>query len=223
MREKCSHSIPHSHSHGRCRHGHHTPLRFCLVNFDTVSSQITIPLLLDFPANVRSRPRQIPFRSERRASSPCLPARNAATAARGHRSCPESEMSTGTRVRPESLPTCSIAATTSRPLTTFPNTTCLPSSQGVLAVQRKNCAAGVVWRGTRGGAVRQRGVRCEARARAGRRGRSASAHLRAVRVFPGVGHAQGARSCSAEVPFGQQDLARSKGRESVSSHLSAST
>jgi len=56
-----------------------------------------------------------------------------------HRSCPESEITTGTRVLPCSLPTCSIAATTSIPDTTFPKTTCLPSNQGVSAVQRKNC------------------------------------------------------------------------------------
>ena len=56
-----------------------------------------------------------------------------------HRSWPESETITGTRVLPDSLPTCSTAATTSMPDTTFPNTTCFPSNQGVSAVQRKNC------------------------------------------------------------------------------------
>jgi len=47
-------------------------------------------------------------------------------------------MTTGTRVRPDSLPTCSIAATTSIPDTTFPKTTCFPSNHGVSAVHRKN-------------------------------------------------------------------------------------
>ena len=51
---------------------------------------------------------------------------------------PESAMTTGTRVRPDSLPTCSIADTTSCPETTFPNTTCFPSNHWQAAVQRKN-------------------------------------------------------------------------------------
>ena len=66
-----------------------------------------------------------------------------------HRSCPESEITTGTRVLPDSLPTCSMAATTSIPETTFPNTTCFPSSHGVSAVQRKNCNSQkhITWEG----------------------------------------------------------------------------
>merc|ERR1740124_447512 len=52
---------------------------------------------------------------------------------------PESEIETGTRVLPESLPTCSIAETTSIPEITLPNTTCFPSNQDVSAVHKKNC------------------------------------------------------------------------------------
>lgn len=42
-----------------------------------------------------------------------------------------------TRVLPDSLPTCSIAETTSWPDITLPKTTCFPSNQGVSAVQIK--------------------------------------------------------------------------------------
>mmetsp|Transcript_34766 Transcript_34766/g.80368 ORF Transcript_34766/g.80368 Transcript_34766/m.80368 type:complete len:113 (-) Transcript_34766:231-569(-) len=55
-----------------------------------------------------------------------------------HRSWPESEIITGTRVEPLSLPTCAIDNNTSNPSITFPNTTCLPSSQGVADVVKKN-------------------------------------------------------------------------------------
>lgn len=41
-------------------------------------------------------------------------------------------------VLPESLPYFSTFLTTSMPSTTLPKTTCLPSSQPVSAVQRKN-------------------------------------------------------------------------------------
>ena len=41
-------------------------------------------------------------------------------------------------VLPEEVPTASTALTTSMPLVTEPKTTCLPSSQSVLTVQRKN-------------------------------------------------------------------------------------
>lgn len=40
---------------------------------------------------------------------------------------------------PESVPTFSTALTTSMPLTTSPNTTCLPSSHEVTSVVMKNC------------------------------------------------------------------------------------
>ena len=40
-------------------------------------------------------------------------------------------MVTGTRVLPESLPTCSIAETTDMPEITFPKTTCFPSTAKV--------------------------------------------------------------------------------------------
>ena len=45
---------------------------------------------------------------------------------------------TGLEVAPEPEPTASIFLTTSMPLVTEPKTTCLPSSQSVLTVQRKN-------------------------------------------------------------------------------------
>ena len=45
---------------------------------------------------------------------------------------------TGFDVAPEPEPTASIFLTTSMPLVTEPKTTCLPSSQSVLTVQRKN-------------------------------------------------------------------------------------
>ena len=48
-------------------------------------------------------------------------------------------MTTGFEVWPDWEPTASMAFTTSMPLVTEPNTTCLPSSQSVLTVQRKNC------------------------------------------------------------------------------------
>ena len=48
-------------------------------------------------------------------------------------------MTTFWLVLPLDDPTASIAFTTSMPLTTLPNTTCFPSNQAVLAVQRKNC------------------------------------------------------------------------------------
>ena len=47
-------------------------------------------------------------------------------------------MTTGFKVAPEPEPTASIFLTTSMPLVTEPKTTCLPSSQSVLTVQRKN-------------------------------------------------------------------------------------
>ena len=56
-----------------------------------------------------------------------------------HESWPQSEMTTGLEVSPLWLPTASQAWTTSMPLVTEPKTTCLPSSQSVLTVQRKNC------------------------------------------------------------------------------------
>ena len=45
---------------------------------------------------------------------------------------------TGLDVAPDPEPTASIFLTTSMPLVTEPKTTCLPSSQSVLTVQRKN-------------------------------------------------------------------------------------
>ena len=45
---------------------------------------------------------------------------------------------TGLEVAPEPEPTASIFLTTSKPWVTEPKTTCLPSSQSVLTVQRKN-------------------------------------------------------------------------------------
>ena len=48
---------------------------------------------------------------------------------------------TGLEVAPEPEPTASIFLTTSMPLVTEPKTTCLPSSQSVLTVQRKNLRA----------------------------------------------------------------------------------
>ena len=47
-------------------------------------------------------------------------------------------MTTGFEVAPDPEPTASIFLTTSMPLVTDPKTTCLPSSQSVLTVQRKN-------------------------------------------------------------------------------------
>ena len=47
-------------------------------------------------------------------------------------------MMTGLEVAPDPEPTASIFLTTSMPLVTEPKTTCLPSSQSVLTVQRKN-------------------------------------------------------------------------------------
>ena len=47
-------------------------------------------------------------------------------------------MTTGLEVAPDPEPTASIFLTTSMPLVTEPKTTCLPSSQSVLTVQRKN-------------------------------------------------------------------------------------
>ena len=47
-------------------------------------------------------------------------------------------MTTGLAVAPDPEPTASIFLTTSMPLVTEPKTTCLPSSQSVLTVQRKN-------------------------------------------------------------------------------------
>ena len=47
-------------------------------------------------------------------------------------------MSTFFDVAPDPEPTASIFLTTSMPLVTEPKTTCLPSSQSVLTVQRKN-------------------------------------------------------------------------------------
>ena len=47
-------------------------------------------------------------------------------------------MMTGLDVAPDPEPTASIFLTTSMPLVTEPKTTCLPSSQSVLTVQRKN-------------------------------------------------------------------------------------
>merc|ERR1712217_872857 len=52
--------------------------------------------------------------------------------------CPHSLIATGLFVLPDCVPTASIFFTTSIPSTTFPKTTCFPSSQGVCAVQRKN-------------------------------------------------------------------------------------
>jgi hypothetical protein len=51
-------------------------------------------------------------------------------------------------VRPDALPRDSICLTTSMPWVTRPNTTCLPSSQGVSAVVRKNCKPRGVYTGT---------------------------------------------------------------------------
>mmetsp|Transcript_3615 Transcript_3615/g.8284 ORF Transcript_3615/g.8284 Transcript_3615/m.8284 type:complete len:216 (+) Transcript_3615:207-854(+) len=56
-----------------------------------------------------------------------------------YRSCPESAITTLTRVAPESLPTCSIAERTLWPEITLPKTTCFPSNHGVSAVHKKNC------------------------------------------------------------------------------------
>ena len=47
-------------------------------------------------------------------------------------------MTPGFEVAPDPEPTASIFLTTSMPLVTEPKTTCLPSSQSVLTVQRKN-------------------------------------------------------------------------------------
>eukprot|EP00409_Alexandrium_fundyense_P003343 CAMPEP_0185903476 /NCGR_PEP_ID=MMETSP0196C-20130402/2726_1 /TAXON_ID=2932 /ORGANISM="Alexandrium fundyense, Strain CCMP1719" /LENGTH=97 /DNA_ID=CAMNT_0028622539 /DNA_START=128 /DNA_END=421 /DNA_ORIENTATION=+ len=53
-------------------------------------------------------------------------------------SCPQSATATGLDVLPDCEPTASILLTTSIPSVTIPKTTCLPSSQAVLTVQRKN-------------------------------------------------------------------------------------
>merc|ERR1712113_1050079 len=60
-------------------------------------------------------------------------------ALRPHESWPQSAMTTGLAVFPDWEPTASIFLTTSMPSDTAPKTTCLPSSQAVLTVQRKNC------------------------------------------------------------------------------------
>ena len=57
---------------------------------------------------------------------------------RAYESWPQSAITTGLAVLPLCEPTPSIALTTSMPLVTEPKTTCLPSSQSVLTVQRKN-------------------------------------------------------------------------------------
>src|SRR5262245_3124855 len=54
-------------------------------------------------------------------------------------SSPQSAITIFPFVRPEDDPRASIFFTTSMPSTTLPNTTCLPSSQAVWIVQRKNC------------------------------------------------------------------------------------
>ena len=59
-----------------------------------------------------------------------------------HRICPQSATTTLFLVAPLLLPIASIFFTTSYPLTTLPKTTCLPSSQEVFTVVRKNCASG---------------------------------------------------------------------------------
>ena len=51
---------------------------------------------------------------------------------------PQWAIMTGFAVLPDWEPTASMALTTSMPLVTVPKTTCLPSSQSVLTVQRKN-------------------------------------------------------------------------------------
>merc|ERR1719336_849003 len=56
-----------------------------------------------------------------------------------HSSCPQSAITTGLDVLPDCEPTASIFFTTSMPSVTLPKTTCLPSSQAVFTVQRKNC------------------------------------------------------------------------------------
>merc|ERR1719408_1126916 len=56
-----------------------------------------------------------------------------------HESWPQSAMTTGFAVLPDWEPTASTFFTTSMPSTTLPKTTCLPSSQSVFTVQRKNC------------------------------------------------------------------------------------
>merc|ERR1719478_1731516 len=54
-------------------------------------------------------------------------------------SWPLSTITTGFEVFPLCEPTASHFFTTSMPSTTFPKTTCFPSSQSVFTVQRKNC------------------------------------------------------------------------------------
>merc|ERR1719230_1534087 len=53
-------------------------------------------------------------------------------------SWPESAMTTGFEVLPDWEPTASIFFTTSMPSTTEPKTQCLPSSQSVFTVHKKN-------------------------------------------------------------------------------------
>ena len=55
-----------------------------------------------------------------------------------YESWPDAAITTGARVAPLCEPTDSIALTTSIPSVTEPKTQCLPSSQAVLSVQRKN-------------------------------------------------------------------------------------
>ena len=57
----------------------------------------------------------------------------------GYASWPKFAISTGAEVLPVSVPYRSMVLTTSMPLVTYPNTTCLPSSQGASTVVRKNC------------------------------------------------------------------------------------
>src|SRR5262245_48678733 len=95
-------------------------------------------LLLRAPPRVAAQDRAAYGRRARE-----LPARTCSRTAHGdlaqNQIWPQSAMKMGVRVAPDSEPRLSIVRTTSMPSITEPNTTCLPSSQGVLAVVRKNC------------------------------------------------------------------------------------
>ena len=114
-------------------------------------------------------------------------------------SCPQSEITTATRVLPESEPTCSIAETTSCPETTFPNITCLLSSQEVSAVQRQtiyvsNKVIKVLESKTDRSLVIRR-IRT----------------LTSIGVFSGIGHAQDSRPSVLELKLFPSDGFESMG------------
>lgn len=89
-------------------------------------------LVIYAPFNLQTRRNKTHQHHIRRALEPIIPMNTLIY------SCPQSSTITFALVAPEPLPTPSTALTTFIPSTTEPKTTCLPSSQEVSAVQRKN-------------------------------------------------------------------------------------